>query len=168
MSFTPVLLLMFSVLFVYIQVIHHMNKDQFFQVWEVYRDHWGKENQVILLKDKARKTLRKRIKSSDKLKSVLFCGTFMPHEILFTTPKELFQSISDFVDACLEEELVYRDVYHEIDATVRLRSRLHCEIKTKCSAVGMRHWYILGRPRVVSYMSSVDASIYRVSAILAL
>lgn len=145
-----------------------MDKTLFLTVWDVYQAHWGRTEQAYARTRESAKLLHRRMTTSSKMKALVYMYDvvkIMWSMELFVRPDEIFMTIQDVSDACLEEE--HDDATKHMDAYTRLHLNIHLPIAHECQDVWGRHWNILQRPRLRSLLDTLDESIYRVSAIVA-
>lgn len=140
----------------------------FLKVWDIYQAHWGRHEQAYARSRKSACLLHERMIKSSKMKALVAM-----HDIvkvmwsmeLFVHPDEVFLTLQDVSDACLEEE--EEELGRHMDAHTRLQLNIHLPIWYECQDLWTRHWNMLRRPKMASLVDILDESVYRVSAIVA-
>lgn len=152
-----------------------MNKDLFFSVWSIYRQHWGAENNKLRVDEQGRMLLIRRIIRSINMRSILFCARVMNgvmNNLFLSEPDEIFKSIKDVSETCLNEEWHESTELECMEPHYRMTRGLHMKPSPCCNSVAMRHWIMLlhrfGSPSCRSFITASDDTIYRVSAIVTL
>lgn len=130
-----------------------MEASFFLKVWDIYQEHWGRQEQLLIRSHVSARLLDTSFKRSDKMNSIQFMHnmlTVMWNMEFLNDKNELFSSIKDMASVCLGEEALGVDDDHY-----------------NCENVFHRQWVSLNRP-IIHYMSNMDDSLYRVSALIAL
>lgn len=171
-----------------------MNKELFFNVWNVYQNHWGRDTQEYYKKHNSAHLLWMYFQNSANIKAFyrlanIFrstCNTSNMESLL----KETFEHIKNISEACLREEQD-SDNFRLIEPIQRMRYNIHLPIRSYCRDTYQREWCHLqnhiaihkhgdGRNSLffqysgylsawkLSYSIDMDDSIYRVSSIVAL
>ena len=145
-----------------------MNKELFFNVWGIYYNHFGKEQQEYQKKLQASRLLQKTFDASHKIRALKYMYTIiklMWEMDLFTQTEDIMVYIKNISEACLNEE--YSDRM-DMDPYYRLQNNVHMSIKQNCEELDVRHWRLLNRPKIPYNLNNMNDSVYRVSSIIAL
>lgn len=92
-----------------------MHKEFFFQVWVVYRHHWGVDNQRQKISILSRQHLRTLLSSSLNIRHLLF----LCHHFGKIPKAQTWNHTKDFIAACLGEEYDYFKKGHCYDPMLR-------------------------------------------------
>lgn len=129
-----------------------MRKDFFFQVWAIYRDHWGIENYRERMKILGRQTIKEVVEKSVNVRHLFFLYGHFPLGML---SRDIFTHIKDFADACLGDEIDYFKTGQHYDP-----------LRRNCAHPSVRYYQSLGNP-VMNFTGDTCECLQRVYALLA-
>ena len=142
-----------------------MDKIFFFQIWGIYQDHWGKDEQEFVKRKQSANLLKQTFSQSRKMRALFYMRnllTVLWEMNMFLHNNEVLDAVRDMSEVCLGEE-EYEDV-SGMDPYTRLVKGIH-RVKPTCYlTMEEREWKNIQNPSI--YMTDVD--IYSISALLLL
>lgn len=151
----------------------NMDTTFFLRVWEIYQDHWGRQEQLLIRSIVSADLLHSRFRSSSKMRGLLYMHSILKimwGMELFIHKDEVFQCVRDMSDTCMGED--YEESMRKIDPIARMRDNIHLPCKQVCLDIYHREWlHVRGRnphSHNIFKTFTTDDSIYRVSALTVL
>lgn len=130
-----------------------MKNELFFQVWMIYRDHWGVENHRETMRRIGRDKLKRTIEDSVNVRHLVFLyGHFHTRHLA----KDVMKHVKDFADACMGDEIDFfktGQTYHPL--------------YRDCDPPSVRYYQSLGSP-VMHFTGARCGCLQRVYALVAL